>query len=48
MSAIPATAAAVTPPRSRNRAWGKFKRNHIAMLGLGIVLFFVVIAILRR
>ena len=46
MSAIPATAAAVTPPRSRNRAWAKFKRNRIAMLGLGIVLFFVLVAIL--
>ena len=46
MSALPATAAAVTPPRSRNRAWGKFKRNHVAMLGLGIVLFFVLLALL--
>jgi len=46
MSALPATAAAVTPPRSRNRAWGKFKRNHIAMLGLGIVAFFVLLAVL--
>lgn len=46
MSALPATAAAVTPPRSRNRAWGKFKRNHIAMLGLAIVAFFVLVALL--
>ena len=46
MSALPATAAAVTPPRSRNRAWGKFKRNHVAMLGLAIVLFFVLLALL--
>lgn len=46
MSALPATAAAVTPPRSRNRAWAKFKRNRIAMLGLGIVLLFVMLAVL--
>lgn len=45
MSALPATAAAVTPPRSRSRAWAKFKRNHVAMLGLGIVLFFVLVAL---
>ena len=31
---------------ARSRAWGKFKRNHIAMLGLAIVLFFVALALL--
>ena len=46
MSAISANPAAAAPPRSRNRAWGKFKRNHIAMLGLAIVLFFVALALL--
>ena len=45
MSAISANPAAAAP-RSRNRAWGKFKRNHIAMLGLAIVLFFVALALL--
>jgi len=45
MSAQSATAAAVTPPRSRNRAWGKFKRNRVALLGAAIVLAVVVLAL---
>lgn len=45
MSAQTATTAAVTPPRSRNRAWGKFKRNHVALLGALIVLAMIVLAI---
>lgn len=45
MSTLPATTAAVTPPRSRNRAWRKFKRNRVAMMGAVIVLAMVVLAI---
>jgi len=45
MSAQTATTAAVTPPRSRNRAWGKFKRNRVAVLGAVIVLAMIVLAI---
>ncbi len=45
MSANTATAAAVTPPRRRNRAWGKFKRNRVALLGAAIVLAMVLLAI---
>ncbi|MDQ8032440.1 diguanylate cyclase [Bordetella genomosp. 1] len=44
MSATTATAQAV-PPRAGNRAWNKFKRNKVALIGLVIVLFFVVLAI---
>ncbi|OWT80618.1 MULTISPECIES: ABC transporter permease [unclassified Achromobacter] len=46
MSATSAAPAPTVPPRSGNRAWGKFKRNRIAMVGAAIVLFFVVVAIL--
>src|SRR5690606_8991677 len=46
MSAHLATATAVPPPRSRNRAWGKFKRNRVALLGAAIVLLFVALALL--
>lgn len=46
MSAQLATAAAVTPPRNRSRAWGKFKRNRVAMLGAFIVLAVVILALL--
>ncbi|HEY2257711.1 MAG TPA: ABC transporter permease, partial [Variovorax sp.] len=46
MSAISATAAAVLAPPRRHRAWGKFKRNRVAMLGLAMVLFFVLLALL--
>ncbi len=46
MSATSVTAAPGTPPRSGNRAWGKFKRNRIAMVGAAVVLFFVVVAVL--
>jgi len=41
-----AAAAPGAPPRRRSRAWGKFKHNRIAMIGAGIVLFFVVVALL--
>lgn len=34
------------PTSSPNRSWAKFKRNRSAMLGAGIVLFFVLVAIL--
>ncbi|ALM82532.1 ABC transporter permease [Bordetella sp. N] len=46
MSATSAAPAPTVPPRSGNRAWGKFKRNRIAVVGAAIVLFFVVVAIL--
>jgi peptide/nickel transport system permease protein/oligopeptide transport system permease protein len=46
MSVIPSTGAAVLPPRKRHRAWTKFKRNHVAMLGLAIVLVFALLALL--
>ncbi|MCD0504687.1 ABC transporter permease [Bordetella petrii] len=45
MSAHSATASAVPPPRSRNRAWGKFKRNRVALLGAAIVLAVVALAL---
>ncbi|WP_144634415.1 ABC transporter permease [Bordetella genomosp. 13] len=44
MSTINATATAV-PPRAGNRAWGKFRRNRVAMLGAVIVLLFVAMAL---
>jgi ABC-type dipeptide/oligopeptide/nickel transport system permease subunit len=47
MSANTVTMAAVpTPPASGNRAWKKFRRNRMALLGAGIVLFFVIAALL--
>jgi ABC-type dipeptide/oligopeptide/nickel transport system permease subunit len=46
MSANTAVAVPGQQPRSRSRAWGKFKRNRIAMAGAIVVLFFVVVAIL--
>lgn len=51
MNTATATAAAtatppVVPPRSGNRAWRKFRRNRVAMLGAGIVLLFVLMALL--
>lgn len=46
MSALPSAVAAVPPLRSRFRAWRKFKRNHVAVLGLMIVLLFCVLALL--
>lgn len=46
MSAHTITAATpAMPPRSRNRAWGKFKRNRVALLGAAIVLAVVVLAV---
>lgn len=42
MSAAIATAV---PPRAGNRAWAKFKRNKVALVGAGIVLLFVVMAL---
>ena len=38
------TAPAV-PPRAGNRAWGKFRRNRVAVLGAIIVLLFVAMAL---
>jgi peptide/nickel transport system permease protein/oligopeptide transport system permease protein len=46
MSVTTAAAVPVPPSRSRSRAWGKFKRNRLAMMGAVIVLFFIVVAIL--
>ena len=45
MSAVSMTAA-VLPPRNRHRAWMKFKRNRVAVLGLAIVLVFALLALL--
>lgn len=45
MSANIAMTANIAPRRSRNRAWGKFKRNRIALLGAVIVLAMVVLAV---
>jgi peptide/nickel transport system permease protein len=39
-------AADPLPPRRRNRAWEKFRRNPSALLGGTIVTFFVVVAVL--
>ncbi|TAM90463.1 MAG: ABC transporter permease, partial [Candidimonas sp.] len=38
--------AAPAPPRRRNRSWNKFRRNHSAMLGAGIIVLFILMAIL--
>jgi ABC-type dipeptide/oligopeptide/nickel transport system permease subunit len=47
MSANTVSMASVpTPPASGSRAWKKFKRNRMALLGAGIVLFFVIVALL--
>jgi ABC-type dipeptide/oligopeptide/nickel transport system permease subunit len=47
MSANTVSMATVpTPPASGSRAWKKFRRNRMALLGAGIVLFFVVAALL--
>ncbi|OZI74631.1 ABC transporter permease [Bordetella genomosp. 12] len=40
-----ATTATAVPPRAGNRAWAKFKRNKVALVGAFIVLFFVVMAL---
>ena len=40
-----ATTATAVPPRAGNRAWAKFKRNKVALVGAGIVLLFVVMAL---
>lgn len=40
-----ATAATAVPPRAGNRAWAKFKRNKVALVGAFIVLFFVLLAL---
>ena len=45
MSTQPAAVLPVVPPRSENRAWAKFKRNRVAVIGAVLVLFFVVVAI---
>jgi peptide/nickel transport system permease protein/oligopeptide transport system permease protein len=46
MSSSPDAIAPAAPPRAGNRAWAKFRRNRVAMLGAAIVLVFVVLAIL--
>lgn len=45
MSSTIATAVNAAPPRSRNRAWRKFKRNRVALLGAAIVLAMVILAV---
>ena len=39
-------AALGAPPRNKHRAWNKFKHNRIAMAGAGLVLLFVLLALL--
>lgn len=45
MTALQQTAGVVTPPKSGNRAWRKLKANRSALVGLGIILFFVLLAL---
>ena len=45
MSTQPAAVLPVVPPRSENRAWAKFKRNRVAVLGACLVLVFVIMAV---
>ncbi|MVW72943.1 nickel transporter permease [Bordetella sp. 15P40C-2] len=45
MTATTASAVNAAPPRSRNRAWGKFKRNRVALFGAAIVLAMVIVAV---
>ncbi|AZY49026.1 ABC transporter permease [Bordetella avium] len=40
-----ATTITAVPPRAGNRAWAKFKRNKVAVVGAVVVLFFVVLAV---
>ncbi len=40
-----ATTATAVPPRAGNRAWAKFKRNKVALVGAAVVLLFVVMAL---
>jgi len=42
----PTYAAVSVPPRNKHRAWNKFRRNRIAMVGAGLVLLFVILALL--
>ena len=42
----PDVAADPLPPRRRNRAWEKFRRSPSALLGGGIVAFFLIVALL--
>ncbi|HTK02909.1 MAG TPA: ABC transporter permease [Bordetella sp.] len=44
-TANPAAIPGGATPRRTNRAWAKFRRNRIAMIGAAIVLFFVIVAI---
>ncbi len=46
MTMTEATADPVLPERQRSRSWEKLRRNRAAVFGLGLVLFFIVIAIL--
>ncbi|CAJ49254.1 ABC transporter permease [Bordetella avium] len=40
-----ATTITAVSPRAGNRAWAKFKRNKVAVVGAVVVLFFVVLAV---
>lgn len=46
MTMTEAIADPVLPERPRSRAWGKLRRNHVALFGLGLALFFVLVAVL--
>ena len=46
MSMTEAIADPVLADRPRSRAWGKLRRNHVALFGLGLALFFVLVAVL--
>lgn len=43
---LPTAASTAAPVQRSNRAWSKFQKNKIAMLGAALVLFFVVLALL--
>lgn len=45
MSTHAINAGPIAPPQRKSRAWGKFRRNHSAMLGGVVVLFFVLVAV---
>lgn len=46
MSSYAGTVPGAPPARRRSRSWAKFKRSRSAMLGAGIVIFFVLVALL--
>ena len=46
MNALASAAVTASQPPRRHRAWGKFKRNRVALVGLAIVVFFGLLALL--